>query len=127
MNIDKNSNFSELRSELDRKRRRAVELQTITTDPGEWSNLNTIRWDLEDLDKDLYLSQFTKNNDKLEVLIGKIKETSDKAKRISDTLENVTETLRTARAELKDASALFGELDCFYKEIDGLTKILLEK
>ena len=124
MSIDNNSSVAELRSELDRKRKQALDLQTDTTDPDEWNNLNTIRWDLEDLDRDLYLSQFIKNNDKLEILIGQIEESGEEAKRIAATLETVTETLKKARAELKDTSAMFGELDDFYKKTDELIKTL---
>jgi DNA repair ATPase RecN len=127
MSIDNNSSVAEVRSELDRKRRRALDLQTSSTDPNEWNNLNTIRWDLEDLDTDLYLSQFIKNNDKLEILIGQIQKSGEKAEKIAATLQNVSETLQKARAELKNASAMFGELDCFYKEIDELIKTLREE
>ncbi|MHC4553023.1 MAG: hypothetical protein ACYSUT_09715 [Planctomycetota bacterium] len=125
MHIDKNSSVAELRSELDRKRRQTLEFQATTTDPVEWSNLNVIRWDLEDLDKDIYLSQFIKNNDKLEKLIGKIEQATQEAQKIKTTLDNVLASLKKAREELKQNSAIFEELSHFYTEVDGLIDVLM--
>ena len=64
MELNSDSTIAELRNELDRKRRKAIDLQMNTTDPDEWAVLNSLRWELEDLDKDIYLGHFIKNNDK---------------------------------------------------------------
>ncbi len=124
MSLDKNSTIADLRSELDRKGKRALDLQTNTTDPTEWSNLNAIRWELEDLDNDLYLSQFVKNNDKINKLIGQITESSKKAKKILATLEEAKKILSKARTELQQTSAMFNELEGFYNETEALLIVL---
>lgn len=124
MSVDKNSSVAELRSELDRKRKRALDLQTSTTDPDEWKNLNTIRWELEDLDRDLYLSQFIKNNEKLEKLIGQMEEASEGAKKIVETLNEIRNAVVKARSTLKAASSMFPELDSFYTEVEEMLKTL---
>ena len=62
MSLDKNSTVAELRTELERKRKRALDLQMNTTDMDEWKNLNAIRWELEDIDNDLYRSRFINRN-----------------------------------------------------------------
>jgi len=123
MNIDKNSSVAELRSELDRKRRNALDLQMNTTDPGDWNNLNTIRWELEDLDNDLYLSSFIRNNEKLEKLIGQIEEASEGAKKIVETLNSIKNAVQKARSALKTTSAMFTDINTFYKEIEALIEI----
>ncbi len=127
MSLNKNSSVAELRSELDRKRNRTLDLQTNTKDPDEWNNLNDIRWELEDLDNDLYLSQFIKNNEKLEKLIGEIEQSGEGARKIVATLNDAKKTLMRARDGLKKASAMFGELDNFYKETEALLKTLQNK
>ena len=124
MSIDKNSSVAELRSELDRKRKRALDLQMSATDPEEWKNLNTIRWELEDLDRDLYLSQFIKNNEKLEKLIGQLAAAGEEAKKIVETLDEIRNAVKMARSTLKTASSIFPELDAFYTEIENMLKIL---
>ncbi|RLJ17469.1 hypothetical protein DJ031_14200 [bacterium endosymbiont of Escarpia laminata] len=124
MSLDKNSTIADLRSELDRKGKRALDLQTNTTDPTEWSNLNAIRWELEDLDNDLYLSQFVKNNDKINKLIGQIAESSKKAKKILVTLDEAQKILSKARTELQQTSAMFDELEGFYNETETLLIVL---
>ncbi|RLJ17332.1 hypothetical protein DJ030_14890 [bacterium endosymbiont of Escarpia laminata] len=124
MSLDKNSTITDLRSELDRKGKRALDLQTNTTDPTEWSNLNAIRWELEDLDNDLYLSQFVKNNDKINKLIGQIAESSKKAKKILVTLDEAQKILSKARTELQQTSAMFDELEGFYNETETLLIVL---
>ena len=124
MSVDKNSSVAELRSELDRKRKRALDLQMSATDPDEWKNLNIIRWELEDLDRDLYLSQFIKNNEKLEKLIGQLEAASEAAKKIVETLKEIRNAVEEARSTLKTASSIFPELDAFYTEIEDMLKIL---
>ncbi len=124
MSVDKNSSVAELRSELDRKRKRALDLQMSATDPDEWKNLNIIRWELEDLDRDLYLSQFIKNNEKLEKLIGQLEAASEGAKKIVETLKEIRNAVEEARSTLKTASSIFPELDAFYTEIEDMLKIL---
>jgi uncharacterized phage infection (PIP) family protein YhgE len=124
MSIDKNSSVAELRSELDRKRKRALDLQMSATDPDEWKNLNAIRWELEDLDRDLYLSQFIKNNEKLEKLIGLLEAAGEGAKKIVETLDEIKNAVKLARSTLKTASSIFPELDAFYTEVENMLKML---
>jgi len=124
MNIDENSSVAELRSELDRKRKRALDLQMDTTDPDEWKHLNAVRWELEDLDTDLYLSRFIKNNDKLEKLIGQIEQAGEGARKIVETLKEIRTAVQTARSALEKASAMFPELDAFYTEIEKMLDTL---
>lgn len=124
MTIDENSSVAELRSELDRKRKRALDLQMDTTDPEEWKNLNLVRWELEDLDRDLYLSPFIKNNDRLEKLIGQMEEATEGAQKIVETLKKIRSALQTARSSLKKTSAMFPELDAFYTEIKKMLETL---
>jgi hypothetical protein len=126
MNIDKNSSVAELRSELDRKRKRALDMQTSTTDAAEWKTLNALRWGLQDLDNDIYLNQFIKNDDLINSLIGQIDQASEGAKKIVSTLNNVKTVLQQARQELKEASAMFKELDAFYTETETLLNVLQE-
>ncbi len=120
MGLGKNNTVAEMRSELDRKRKRALDLQANTTDAEEWQNLNTIRWDLEDLDNDLYRSQFVRNNDKLEVLIGQIKQADKEGTRIISTLNDIKGAVQRARLALQSISSMFDELDTFYKETEAL-------
>jgi len=126
MSLNGNNSVAELRSELDRKRKRALDLQTNTTDPEEWKNLNAIRWELEDIDNDLYRSQFIKNNEKLKKLIGQIKQSGEKARKIIATLNDAKKALKKARSELKSTSAMFGELNNFYTETEALLETLRE-
>ncbi len=124
MTINENSSVAELRTELDRKRKRALDLQMDTTDPDEWKNLNTVRWELEDLDRDLYLSPFIKNNDTLEKLIGQMAQAGEGAKKIVETLKEIRSAVQTARSALNQASAMFPELDAFYQEIEKMLDTL---
>lgn len=124
MSLDKNSTVAELRTELERKRKRALDLQMNTTDMDEWKNLNAIRWELEDIDNDLYRSQFIKNNESLARLIDQIDSSVEDARKIVETLNNAKEVLQKARAELKNASAMFGELNNFYQETEELLAVI---
>ena len=124
MTIDENSSVAELRTELDRKRKRALDLQMETTDPEEWKNLNVVRWELRDLDRDLYLSQFIKNNEQLEKLIGQMEQAVEGAQKIVETLKEIRSAVQTARSALKQASAMFPELDTFYTEIEKMLDTL---
>ena len=124
MSLDKNSTVAELRSELDRKRKRALDLQMNTTDMDEWKNLNAIRWELEDIDNDLYRSRFIKNNEKLEKLIDQIDRSGEDAGKIIETLNNAKDVLQKARTELKSVSAMFGELNNFYMETEELLEAM---
>jgi hypothetical protein len=124
MDLDKNSSVAELRSELDRKRKRVLDMQTNTTDAAEWKMLNGLRWGLQDLDNDIYLNQFIKNDDLIKKLIGQIGQAGEEAKKIISTLENVKTVLQEARTSLKKTSAMFKELDSFYRETESLLKVL---
>jgi hypothetical protein len=124
MIMDKNNTVAELRSELDQKRKRILDMQTGTTDPAEWKALNTLRWGFQDLDNDIYLSQFIKNNDLIEKLIGQVDQAGEEAKKIVITLNNLKETLQKAHEELKKTSAMFKELDAFYTETEALLNVL---
>jgi hypothetical protein len=124
MDLDKNNSVAELRSELDRKRKRAVDMQTNTTDATEWKMLNDLRWGLQDLDNDIYLSQFIKNDDLIEKLIGQIGQAGEEAKKIMSTLNNVKTVLQKARTDLKKTSAMFKELDAFFRETESLLNAL---
>ena len=122
MTLSMDSTLAELRNEIRRKQDRALELQANTTDAVEWSSLNTLRWELDDLDKSLYLNQFIQNNDTLEKLTREIRRTND-AKRINETLERVKKAISVARAKLQKTSSMIGELNQFFEE----TKSLIEK
>ena len=124
MILDETSSVAELRSELDRRRKRALDLQMDTTDPEEWKNLNIVRWELEDLDRDLYLSRFINNNDTLEKLIGRIEQAGGEAEKITETLKGIRKAVQGARKALKKASALFPDLDAYYKEIETMLETL---
>jgi len=124
MSLDGNSSVAELRSELDFKRRRALDLQLNTKDADEWKNLNAIRWELEDLDNDLYQSQFIKNNEKLEKLIGQIEKSGEEAAKIVTTLNKAKEVLQKARQQLKQTSPIVGQQDAFYRETEELLAVL---
>ena len=124
MAVNRQSTVAELRNELDGKRRRALELQANTTDEGEWSQLNTIRWELEDLDKDLYLSQFIKNNDKLEKLISEVEASTEQAQKIVQTLEEARRAVQGAREKLKQTSPMFEELNNFLAETEAMLNVI---
>lgn len=123
MGLNKENSIAELRSELDRKRMRTLDLRLRTTDPVESQNLNALRWELEDLDNDLYRSQFIRNNDLIEKLIGQIEEAGEAVQRVSATLAEVRETLARARAELAETSVMFSELQNFYTETEELLDV----
>ena len=101
MELNTNSSIAELRNELDRKRRKAIDLQMNTTDPDEWALLNSLRWELEDLDKDIYLGQFIKNNDKLSKLVGEIENATAEAQKLVETLENFEQALEVTREKIR--------------------------
>ena len=124
MGVNSASSIAELRGELERKRMRTLELRLQTTDPVESANLNTIRWELEDLDNDLYRSQFIRNNDRIEKLIGQIEDAGEPARQISATLTAARDALQRARAELAEASAMFSELQNFYSETEELLDVI---
>ena len=124
MSLNKNSTVGELRNELECKRRKATELQMNTTNAREWLSLNTLRWDLEDLDKDLYLSQFIKNNDKLAKLIGEIQKATAEAQKLIATIEDVKQSLVSARAKLKNTSPMFDEISSFLDEVELTIKVI---
>ena len=124
MNLNTNSSVAELRNELERKRKKAQELQMNTTDPDEWSTLNTLRWELEDLDKDIYLGQFIKNNDTLAKLVGEIKEATTEAKKLVKTIGEVEQALKGARAKLKNTSPMLDEITSFLDEVEKTMKVM---
>jgi len=122
--ITQSSNIADLRSELERKRREAVDLQLRTTSPKDWSNLNVIRWQLEDLDKDLYVSQFIENNDKIKKLVGEIAAATLEAQKITDTIEAAIKAVAGARKGLKKTSRIFDDTKRFLNETEGLLEVL---
>lgn len=122
--IDQSSNIAALRSELERKRREVVDLQLRTTSPTDWSNLNVIRWQLEDLDNDLYVSQFIKNNDKIKKLVGEIAAATQEAQKIADTIESAVKAVKTARKALKKTSRLFEDTQRFLGETEAMLAAL---
>jgi len=124
MNVSTNSTIAELRNELERKRNKAQELQMNTTDAEEWASLNTLRWELEDLDKDLYLNQFIKNNDKLAKLIGQIEGASTDAQKLVKTIGEVEQAIKDARDKLKSTSPMFDELTNFLDDVDETIKVI---
>lgn len=124
MIVSTSSTIAELRSELERKRNQAQELQMNTTDPDEWAGMNTLRWELEDLDKDLYLNQFIKNNDRLEKLIGQIKSASADAQKLVETIAGVEQAVNDARGKLKSTSSMFDEMARFLDDIDRMIKVI---
>jgi len=122
--IDQSSNIAALRSELERKRREVVDLQLRTTSPTDWSNLNVIRWQLEDLDNDLYVSQFIQNNDKIKKLVGEIAAATQEAQKIADTIESAVKAVKTARKALKKTSRLFEDTQRFLGETEAMLAAL---
>lgn len=124
MNISTNSTIAELRNELERKRSKAQELQLDTTDPDDWAALNTLRWELEDLDKDIYLAQFIKNNEKLSKLTGVIKQATTDAQKIVKTIDNIEQSVKSARKKLKSTSQMFNEITSFMDDIDEMINVL---
>ncbi len=126
MTLSKQSTVAELRHKIDRKRIRALELQMDTRDANEWDSLNAVRWELQDLDTDLYQSQYIKNNEKIEKLIGKIQESSEDARQIIETLDRIKKVIKKARKKLKKNSPRFKELSQFLNETKSLTKVFQE-
>jgi len=124
MNLSTKSNVAELRNELERKRSKAQELQMNTTNAGEWISLNTLRWELEDLDKDLYLSPFIKNNDKIAKLAGVIKDATAEAQKLITTIVEIEQALVRARAKLKSTSPMFDEISSFFDEVEMTIKVI---
>jgi len=124
MKLSENNTVAELRSELDRKRKKALELQMNTSDPEEWSGLNSLRWELEDLDKDLYLAQFIKNSDKLAKLVNQIESAAAEAQKLVKTLAEIEQVLKDARGKLKAASPLLDELSSFLDEVEETLQII---
>jgi cell fate (sporulation/competence/biofilm development) regulator YlbF (YheA/YmcA/DUF963 family) len=124
MKLSTNSSVAELRNEIERKRKKAQELQMNTTDPDEWASLNILRWELEDLDKDLYLSQFIKNTDKLAKLVGKIEGATTEAQKLVNIIEDVEQALKSARAKLKSSSPMINEIKGFLDEVDAMMKVM---
>ena len=124
MNINASSTSAELRNELERKRSKAQELQLDTTDPDDWAALNTLRWELEDLDKDIYLAQFIKNNEKLSKLTGVIKQDTTDSKKIVKTIDDIEQSVKNAREKLKSTSQMFNEITSFMDDIDEMINVL---
>lgn len=124
MSLTSQSTVAELRSELDRKRRRALDLQAATGDAEEWAVLNTLRWELEDLDRDLYQGQFIRNNDRLEKLVAHIESATDDAQRILRTLDEVRAAVSRAREKIRSTSSIFGEMDAFLVETETLLDVI---
>ncbi len=124
MNLNTNRTVAELRNELERKRKKAQELQMNTTDPDEWATLNTLRWELEDLDKDIYLGQFIKNNDKLSKLVGEIEETTVESQKLVKTIGEVEQALKDARNKLKSTSPMLDEINIFLNDVEETMKVI---
>ena len=124
MKLHRNSSVAELRGELDNKRKRALDMQAGTTDAAERRALNALRWGLQDLDNDIYLNQFIKNDDLIKSLIGQIDAATAEAKKIGSTLDHIKAVIEKARGELKQTSLMFSELDAFYSETEKLLEIL---
>jgi len=124
MSLTSQSTVAELRSELDTKRRRALDLQAATDDAEEWAVLNTLRWELEDLDRDLYQGQFIRNNDRLERLVAQIESATDDAQRILRTLDEVRAAVSRAREKIRSTSSIFGEMDVFLVETEALLDVI---
>lgn len=125
MSLNLSSSVAELRNEIERKRNKALELQMDTTNPDEWSGLNTIRWELEDLDKDIYLGQFIKNNDALSKLIDKIKDANQDAAKLINTIQNVEDAVKDLRDKIDQASPLISEISGFLVEVEK-TMVLIK-
>ena len=124
MELNTNSSIAELRNELDRKRRKAIDLQMNTTDPDEWALLNSLRWELEDLDKDIYLGQFIKNNDKLSKLVGEIESATIEAQKLVKTISEIEEILIETRAKIKRTSPMLNEITLFIDDVERTMEIL---
>lgn len=124
MNLTMNSSVAELRNELEGKRKRAIELQMNTTDPDEWATINSLRWELEDLDKDIYLSQFIKNNDKIAKLVGNIEDSTTGAQKLIITIGEIEQALSDARAKVKSTSPMIDEITIFLNDVEKTMKVL---
>ena len=122
--ITANSSIADLRSELERKRREVVDLQLRTTSQTDWSNLNVIRWQLEDLDNDHYVSQFIRNNDKIRKLVGEIEAATLEAQKIVDTIDSAVKAVKNARKALKKTSRMFADTKRFLSETEAILSAL---
>jgi len=122
--ITKDNKIADLRSELERKRREVVDLQLRTTSATDWSNLNVIRWQLEDLDNDLYVSQFIENNDKIKKLVGEIAAATLEAQKIVDTIDSAVKAVKNARKALKKTSKVFADTKRFLSETEAILTTL---
>jgi hypothetical protein len=122
--ITKSSNIADLRSELERKRREVVDLQLQTMSRTDWSNLNVIRWQLEDLDNDLYVSQFIDNNDKIQKLVGEIAAATLEAQKIADAIDAAVKAVKDARKALKKTSRIFTDTKRFLNETEAILAAL---
>lgn len=124
MNLSTDSSVAELRHELERARKKAQDLQMNTTDPDEWAVLNTLRWELEDLDKDIYLGQFIKNNDKIAKLVGEIEGATAEAEKLVNTLAEMEQAVKEARTQIKSTSKMAGELAGFFDEVEETLDVI---
>lgn len=124
MDLSTNSSIAELRNEIERKRKKAQELQMNITDRDEWAILNTLRWELEDLDTDIYLDQFIKNNDKIAKLAGEIEAATTEAQKLIKTIGEIEQALKDARIKLKNTSPMFVEITSFFDELEETMKVI---
>lgn len=124
MNLSTNSSIAELRNEIERKRKKAQELQLNITDRDEWATLNTLRWELEDLDTDIYLGQFIKNNDKIAKLVGVIEDATTEAQKLIKTIGEIEQALKAARTKLKNTSPMLVEITSFLDEVEDTLKVI---
>jgi cell fate (sporulation/competence/biofilm development) regulator YlbF (YheA/YmcA/DUF963 family) len=124
MDLNANSTVAELRNELERKRKKAQELQMNSTDPDEWVALNTLRWELEDFDKDIYLSRFIKNNDKLAKLTGEIEDATAESQKLVKSIGEIEQALMDTRAKLNSTSPMLDEIKGFLDEVEETMKVM---
>ena len=124
MNLSTNSSIAELRNEIERKRKKAQELQMNITDRDEWATLNTLRWELEDLDTDIYLGQFIKNNNKIAKLVGEIEDATTEAQKLIKTIGEIEQALKDARTKLKNTSPMLVEITSFLDEVEETMKVI---
>ena len=95
-----------------------------TTDSEEWESMNMLRWELEDLDKDLYSCQFIRNNDRISRLTGQLTEAGADAVKVLKTIEEVERAITNARGKLKDTSRMFGEISGYLDDVSNMLGVI---
>ena len=93
-------------------------------DPDQWADMNALRWELEDLDKDLYSSQFINNNDKITKLAGHDQGASEDAQKLVKSIESVEQAIKEARYKLSSMSSTFDEITTLLNDVEETIELI---